>query len=70
MKNSLFVEKYRPVNIDNYVGNESIKNTVKKYINQNDIQNLLFYGPAGTGKTTLAKLIVKNIDCDFLYINA
>ena len=70
MKNSLFVEKYRPVNIDNYVGNESIKNTVKKYINQNDIQNLLFYGPAGTGKTTLAKLIVKNIDCDYLYINA
>ena len=40
MKNSLFVEKYRPVNIDNYVGNESIKNTVKKYISQNDIQNL------------------------------
>ena len=70
MKNSLFVEKYRPVNIDNYVGNESIKNTVKKYINQNDIQNLLFYGPAGTGKTTLVKLIVKNIDCDYLYINA
>ena len=70
MKNSLFVEKYRPVNIDNYVGNESIKNTVKKYINQNDIQNLLFYGPAGTGKTILAKLIVKNIDCDYLYINA
>ena len=70
MKNSLFVEKYRPVNIDNYVGNESIKNTVKKYISQNDIQNLLFYGPAGTGKTTLAKLIVKNIDCDYLYINA
>jgi len=70
MKNSLFVEKYRPVNINNYVGNESIKNTVKKYINQNDIQNLLFYGPAGTGKTTLAKLIVKNIDCDYLYINA
>ena len=70
MKNSLFVEKYRPVNINNYVGNESIKNTVKKYISQNDIQNLLFYGPAGTGKTTLAKLIVKNIDCDYLYINA
>ena len=70
MKNSLFVEKYRPVNIDNYVGNERIKNTVKKYISQNDIQNLLFYGTAGTGKTTLAKLIVKNIDCDYLYINA
>ena len=71
MKNhSLLVEKYRPTNIDNYVGNESIKNTIKSYIAQNDIQNLLFYGPAGTGKTTLAKLIAKNIDCDLLYINA
>ena len=28
-----------------------------KYIAENDIQNLIFYGPAGTGKTTLAKLI-------------
>ncbi len=71
MKNhSLLVEKYRPTNIDNYVGNENIKNTIKSYISQNDIQNLLFYGPAGTGKTTLAKLIAKNVDCDVLYINA
>ena len=71
MKNhSLLVEKYRPTNLDNYVGNESIKDTIKGYISQNDIQNLLFYGPAGTGKTTLAKLIAKNVDCDLLYINA
>jgi len=71
MKNhTLLVEKYRPTNIDNYVGNKSIKDTIKSYISKNDIQNLLFYGPAGTGKTTLAKLIAKNIDCDLLYINA
>ena len=69
-KHSLLVEKYRPTNIDNYVGNKSIKDTIKSYISKNDIQNLLFYGPAGTGKTTLAKLIAKNIDCDLLYINA
>ena len=69
-EHSLLVEKYRPTNIDNYVGNKSIKDTIKSYITQNDIQNLLFYGPAGTGKTTLAKLITKNIDCDLLYINA
>jgi replication factor C small subunit len=66
----LLVEKYRPTNLDNYVGNESIKKSISNYIDQNDIQNLIFYGPAGTGKTTLAKLIVKNIDCDYLYINA
>ena len=66
----LLVEKYRPINLDNYVGNENIKKSISNYIGQNDIQNLIFYGPAGTGKTTLAKLIVKNIDCDHLYINA
>ena len=31
---------------------------------------IYFYGQAGTGKTTLAKILVKNIDCDYLYINA
>ena len=66
----LLVEKYRPTNLDNYVGNESIKKSISNYIGQNDIQNLIFYGPAGTGKTTLAKLIVKNIECDHIYINA
>lgn len=66
----LLVEKYRPTNLDNYVGNESIKKSISNYIGQNDIQNLIFYGPAGTGKTTLAKIIIKNLDCDHLYINA
>jgi replication factor C small subunit len=67
---SLLVEKYRPTQLENYVGNEHIKKTISQYLGQNDIQNLIFYGPAGTGKTTLAKLIVKNLDCDYLYINA
>ena len=35
-----------------------------------DLPHLLLYGRAGTGKTTLAKLLVNNIDCDYLYINA
>ena len=69
-ENSLLVEKYRPIKLENYVGNENIKKSISKYLDQNDIQNLIFYGPAGTGKTTLAKLITKNLDCDALYINA
>ena len=69
-ENTLFVEHYRPIKLDNYVGNENIKKVIKQYLDQDDIQNLCFYGPAGTGKTTLAKLIVKNLDCDYLYINA
>ena len=69
-EHSLLVEKYRPSKLENYVGNESIKKSIAKYLDQNDIQNLIFYGPAGTGKTTLAKIIVANLDCDHLYINA
>ena len=67
---SLLVEKYRPNVLENYVGNENIKKSISKYLEQNDIQNLIFYGPAGTGKTTLAKLIVNNLDCESIYINA
>jgi replication factor C small subunit len=69
-EHTLFVEKYRSKVLDEYVGNQNIKLTVAKYLEQNDIQNLIFYGPPGTGKTTLAKLIVNNLDCDYLYINA
>lgn len=69
-EHKLYVEKYRSKVLDEYVGNETLKQVVEKYINQNDIQNLLFYGPPGTGKTTLAKLLVNNINCDYLYINA
>jgi replication factor C small subunit len=69
-EHSLLVEKYRSKGLDEYVGNENIKTTIAQYLKQNDIQNLIFFGPAGTGKTTLAKLIVNNLNCDYLYINA
>ena len=66
----LWVEKYRPQVLEDYVGNEVIKNKIADYLKQGSIQNLLFYGVAGTGKTTLAKLIAKNLNCDLLYLNA
>jgi DNA polymerase III delta prime subunit len=69
-ENSLFVEKYRSKTLEDYIGNEQLKSIVAQYIKKNDLQNLLLYGTPGTGKTTLAKLIVNNFDCDFLYINA
>jgi replication factor C small subunit len=69
-EHSLLVEKHRPDTLEGYVGNENIKNTISNYLEQNDIQNLIFNGPAGTGKTTLAKIIVKNLNCTHLYINA
>jgi len=70
IKNSLWVEKYRPSSLDTYIGNEHLKSKVEVYLESGDLPHLLFYGRAGTGKTTLAKLLVKNIDCDYLYINA
>ena len=66
----LWVKKYRPVSLKDYIGNEVIKNKISDYLKQGSIQNLLFHGVAGTGKTTLAKLIAKNLNCDLLYINA
>ena len=69
-EHTLFVEKYRPTVLEDYVGNEHLKSKVEGYLKSGDVPHLLLYGRAGTGKTTLAKLIVKNIECDYLYINA
>ena len=66
----LWVEKYRPTTLEEYVGNETIKNKIADYLKQGSIQNLLFHGVAGTGKTTLTRLIVNQLNCDVLYINA
>ena len=68
--NTLWVEKYRPFSLDTYIGNEHLKSKVTIYLQNNDLPHLLLYGKAGTGKTTLAKILVKNIECDYLYINA
>jgi len=70
VKHSLWVEKYRPTQLDNYIGNDHLKSKVSVYLESGDIPHLLLFGRAGTGKTTLAKLLVNNIDCDYLYINA
>ena len=68
--NSLWVEKYRPSKLTEYVGNEHLKDKVKDYLESGEIPHLLFFGKAGTGKTTLAKLIVNSINCDHIIINA
>jgi len=70
IENTLWVEKYRPKTMDDYVGNQSIIDTIKTYIENDDIPNLLLYGSAGTGKTTLGKIVTNTLDCDCLYINA
>lgn len=69
-ENTIWTERYRPDNLENYIGNDVIRAKLEQYIQTQDIPHLLFYGTAGTGKTTAAKILVKNIDCDYMFINA
>ena len=69
-EHTLLNERYRPTDLSTYIGNQNLKSSIAKQLSQNDIQNYLFYGQAGGGKTTLAKIIVGTLDCDYLYINA
>jgi replication factor C small subunit len=69
-QHTLWIEKYRSETLEQYIGNDAIKARIADCIANNDIPHFIFAGSAGTGKTTLAKLIVKNIQCDYLYINA
>jgi replication factor C small subunit len=69
-ENTLWVESFRPDTLDGYIGNEHIIDKVRIFIENGDVPHLLFYGPAGTGKTTLAKIIAGSVDADLMYINA
>lgn len=69
-KHTLWIRKYQVTDIDQYVCSEELRKDVKGWIKDNDIPHLLFHGPAGTGKTTLAKLIIANLNCDYIIINA
>ena len=66
----LWVERYRPQDLSTYVGNEHLKTKVERFLDDGNVPHLLLYGRAGGGKTTLAKIIVNNTECDYLYINA
>ena len=66
----LWVERYRPQDLSTYVGNEHLKSKVERFLDDGNIPHLLLYGRAGGGNTTLAKIIVNNTECDYLYINA
>ncbi len=71
LANQLFVEKYRPVELDDYICDEETKQMIQTFIDEPfGMPHLLCVSSPGTGKTTLAKLIIKNTEADFIYLNA
>ena len=65
----LWVEKYRPKTIEHCILPESIKQTFKDFLKEGEIPNLLLTGPAGVGKTTVAKALCEQLGCDYILIN-
>lgn len=65
INNSLWTEKYRPTNLHSYIfSNESQKQQINQWISNKDIPHILISGRAGTGKTTLAKVLMNEIEID------
>jgi replication factor C small subunit len=69
MEHLLWVEKYRPAKVEDCILPDAIKNTFQEYVNKKEIPNLLLSGSAGVGKTTIAKALCEQIDCDYIVIN-
>lgn len=69
MKNVLWVEKYRPQAIKDCILPESLKNTFEEMVSQGIPQNLMLYGGAGCGKTTVAKALCNEVGADWIMIN-
>lgn len=69
-EHTIWCEKYRPTELESYIGNDHLKEKVKIYLESGDVPHLLLFGPAGTGKTTLARILKNTIDCDGMYVNA
>ena len=69
MSDFIWVEKYRPQNIDDCILPENIKKTFKEFLNKGEIPNMLLAGPPGIGKTTVAKALCQELGVDYYVIN-
>ena len=65
----LWVEEYRPKTIDDCILPSSLKTLFKSFIDKGELSNLLFSGTPGIGKTTVAKALCEQLNCDWIMIN-
>jgi replication factor C small subunit len=67
---SLWVEKWRPHEVEDFLGGDLVKESLKLWLENKDIPQLFLFGSPGCGKTSLAKILIRHIPCDSLMINA
>lgn len=65
----LWVEKYRPKSVGDTILPPNLKETFQTFVNNKNIPNLLLTGSAGVGKTTIARAMLEELDCDYIVIN-
>lgn len=65
----LWVEKYRPKTISDCILSIDLKKIFEGVVKEGTIQNMMFYGKAGTGKTTVARALAKEVDSEYILIN-
>ena len=69
MKDFLWVEKYRPAKLQDIILPNSLKQSFQSMLDAGELQNMLFTGTAGLGKTTVAKALCNQMDLDYIIIN-
>lgn len=69
-KEFLWVEKYRPTKVKDCILPTNIKDIFQGFVTNKNIPNLLLNGPAGTGKTTIARALCEELECDYMFINS
>ena len=65
----LWVEQYRPKTIDDCILPDSLKSLFSSFIKKGELSNMLFSGTPGIGKTTVAKALCEQMNCDWIMIN-